>query len=84
MPLKVVHSEHRLVQCGTQSTGHAGTHQQRQHAGRVRGQQRRQPPPIGSVVTYRFRGTTGSGLPRFATYLRVREDMALNGPPAPR
>jgi DNA ligase-1 len=36
-------------------------------------EQRRQPPPIGSVVTYRFRGTTGSGLPRFATFLRVRE-----------
>ena len=36
-------------------------------------EQRRQPPPVGSVVTYRFRGTTGSGLPRFATFLRVRE-----------
>jgi DNA ligase-1 len=35
--------------------------------------QRRQPPPIGSVVTYRFRGTTDSGLPRFATFMRVRE-----------
>jgi DNA ligase-1 len=40
-------------------------------------EQRRQPPPIGSVVTYRFRGTTGSGLPRFATFMRVREAVEL-------
>ena len=40
-------------------------------------EQRRQPPPIGSVVTYRFRGTTGSGLPRFATFMRVRQAVEL-------
>jgi DNA ligase-1 len=40
-------------------------------------EQRRQPPPIGSMVTYRFRGTTGSGLPRFATFMRVREAVEL-------
>ena len=40
-------------------------------------EQRRQPPPIGSVVTYRFRGTTDSGLPRFATFMRVREAVEL-------
>lgn len=33
------------------------------------------PPPIGSWVTYRFRGTHDSGLPRFASFVRVREDM---------
>ncbi|WP_311220933.1 MULTISPECIES: DNA ligase [unclassified Acidovorax] len=38
--------------------------------------ERRAPPPIGSWVTYRFRGTHDGGLPRFASYLRVREDMA--------
>jgi DNA ligase-1 len=32
--------------------------------------QRRTPPAIGSTVTYRYRGLTGSGLPRFATFLR--------------
>lgn len=32
---------------------------------------RREPPPIGSLVRYRFRGLTGSGLPRFATFVRV-------------
>lgn len=33
------------------------------------------PPPIGSWVTYRYRGVHASGLPRFASFLRVREDM---------
>ena len=33
------------------------------------------PPPIGSWVTYRFRGTHDSGLPRFASFVRVREDL---------
>jgi hypothetical protein len=28
-------------------------------------------------VTYRFRGITGSGLPRFATFMRVRESVEL-------
>ncbi|MES2993089.1 MAG: DNA ligase [Pseudomonadota bacterium] len=32
---------------------------------------RREPPPIGSVVTYRYRDLTGNGLPRFASFLRV-------------
>lgn len=36
---------------------------------------RRNPPPVGAWVTYRFRGTHDSGLPRFASFLRVREDM---------
>lgn len=35
--------------------------------------QREAPPPIGSVVTYRYRGFTNSGLPRFASFLRVHE-----------
>ncbi len=30
------------------------------------------PPPPGSVVTYRYRGFTDAGLPRFASFLRVR------------
>ena len=37
--------------------------------------QREQPPPIGSWVTYRYRGLhAGSGLPRFASFVRVRSD----------
>lgn len=42
---------------------------------------RRQPPPVGAWVTYRHRGLNDSGLPRFATFLRVRDDVALNQPP---
>ena len=34
--------------------------------------QREQPPAVGSVVTYTFRGRTASGVPRFAAFLRVR------------
>lgn len=34
--------------------------------------QREAPPAIGSVVTYRYRGRTPKGLPRFASFLRVR------------
>jgi DNA ligase-1 len=32
------------------------------------------PPPIGTVITYRFQGLTAKGLPRFPSYLRVRRD----------
>jgi DNA ligase-1 len=33
---------------------------------------RRQPPPIGSWVTYVYHNVTGRGIPRFARYLRTR------------
>ena len=36
--------------------------------------QRQNPPAIGSQVTYRYRGLTDSGLPRFASFMRLRED----------
>ena len=36
--------------------------------------QRGSPPPVGTVITYRFRGLTAKGLPRFPSYLRVRRD----------
>ena len=37
--------------------------------------QRQNPPPIGAWITYRYRGLhEGSGLPRFATFVRVREE----------
>lgn len=38
--------------------------------------QRKNPPPIGSLVTYRFLGVTDAGVPRFATFVRVREDAS--------
>ncbi|MEI7785272.1 MAG: DNA ligase [Betaproteobacteria bacterium] len=34
---------------------------------------RRKPPPVGTWVTYRYRDRTASGLPRFASFLRVRD-----------
>ncbi len=35
-------------------------------------EQRRNPPPIGSIVTYRYNGLPPSGKPRFARFWRVR------------
>ena len=32
------------------------------------------PPAIGTLVTYRHNGLTSTGLPRFARYMRVRDD----------
>ena len=38
---------------------------------------RRNPPPLGSWVTYRFTGLNEkSGIPRFARFMRVRADMS--------
>jgi DNA ligase-1 len=34
---------------------------------------RRNPPAVGATVTYAYRGLTRTGLPRFASFLRVRE-----------
>jgi len=37
--------------------------------------QRAEPPPTGVLVTYTHRGSTASGVPRFASFLRVRDDL---------
>ena len=34
--------------------------------------QRKDPPPLGAWVTYRYRDVTEDGVPRFATFVRVR------------
>ena len=39
--------------------------------------QRRSPPAVGSWVTFRYRGTTDKGVPRFASLLRVAEAPGL-------
>jgi DNA ligase-1 len=36
---------------------------------------RKNPPPVGAMVTYTYRGLTKTGLPRFASYLRVQENF---------
>ena len=34
---------------------------------------RKNPPPVGTAITYPYCGLINGGLPRFASYLRVRE-----------
>ena len=36
--------------------------------------QRESPPPVGTVITYQFRGLTAKGMPRFPSFLRIRRD----------
>lgn len=40
-------------------------------------EQRQNPPVLGSTVTYRFRGLNDSGVPRFASFMRMREDRPV-------
>ncbi|MDD5364413.1 MAG: DNA ligase [Gallionellaceae bacterium] len=37
--------------------------------------ERENPPPLGSLITYRYRGQTAKGLPRFPSYLRQRDEF---------
>ena len=37
--------------------------------------QRREPPPVGTVITYRHSGLTGRGLPRFPRFHRLYEPL---------
>ncbi len=36
--------------------------------------ERENPPQIGTLITYKYRGFTSKGKPRFATYWRIRQD----------
>lgn len=38
-------------------------------------EQRKNPPKIGSVITYKFYGKTKNNKPRFASFLRIREEI---------
>jgi DNA ligase-1 len=40
--------------------------------------ERRSPPPMGATVTYRFIGMNDSGIPRFASFMRIRSDADAN------
>ena len=44
--------------------------------------ERQNPPPLGSRVTFRYRGRTDEGIPRFASFLRVDPEWG-NGEAAP-
>ena len=35
--------------------------------------ERRNPPPVGATVTFKYSGTTVNGIPRFASFLRIRD-----------
>ncbi|NWO03484.1 MAG: DNA ligase [Idiomarinaceae bacterium] len=35
--------------------------------------ERANPPPVGSIITYKYHGYTSNGVPRFASFLRIRE-----------
>ena len=46
-------------------------------------EQRKKPPPLGATVTYKHTGYTSTGLPRFASFLRVRDERpSQNAAPA--
>jgi DNA ligase-1 len=34
---------------------------------------RRNPPPVGSIITFRYRELTSRGIPRFASFHRVQD-----------
>ena len=38
-------------------------------------EERRNPPPLGATVTYRHHGRTRNGVPRFASFLRIRDEI---------
>jgi DNA ligase-1 len=35
------------------------------------------PPPIGTVITFKFYGSYQSGIPKFPSFLRIRQDQGL-------
>lgn len=37
-------------------------------------EQRKAPPPIGSIITYKYFGLSSKGKPRFASFLRIRNE----------
>ena len=37
--------------------------------------ERRNPPAVGTVITYKFTGTTKKGLPKFASFLRIYQQF---------
>jgi DNA ligase-1 len=34
--------------------------------------ERRDPPPVGAIITFKYQGRTANGTPRFASFLRLR------------
>jgi DNA ligase-1 len=40
--------------------------------------ERENPPPVGSVITFRYQELSDGGVPRFPSYLGVRNDIAVS------
>jgi len=40
--------------------------------------ERRNPPPIGAIITYKYYGKTRNGIPKFASFLRVRSPTSTS------
>jgi DNA ligase 1 len=38
-------------------------------------EERRHPPSLGTWVTYRYHGSTQNGVPKFASFVRIREEL---------
>ena len=38
--------------------------------------ERNEPPPVGSIITYRYQELSNDGVPRFPSYVGVRDDVA--------
>jgi len=38
-------------------------------------EERNHPPPIGSMITFKYYGFTNNGVPKFASFLRIRENF---------
>jgi DNA ligase 1 len=43
--------------------------------------ERGSPPPVGSVITFRYQELTEAGVPRFPSFVRVRKDGPEGSPP---
>jgi DNA ligase-1 len=45
--------------------------------------EREDPPPIGSIISFRYQELSEGGVPRFPSFVAVREDIELSPPPPP-
>jgi DNA ligase-1 len=45
--------------------------------------ERKAPPPIGSIITYRYQELSNAGVPRFPSFIAIREDLPWPPPSQP-
>jgi DNA ligase-1 len=45
--------------------------------------ERENPPPIGSIIAFRYQELSEGGVPRFPSYVGMRDDVELTAPPPP-